>query len=374
MDRKKGIIAIVLFIFLGLMVFSFANPAGDEATTKLDGSKSENVKEEIKEDVVEEQEEIETTTQSRTTVNSNLITGNSESTSEEEINEEDNNSQDEDIINDDEEENMQDDETVDNETDEKQEDEKDYSDIIAIVDTLSQMVLDAISSTDKEDMDLARGYNIDEKIEELVSTIEDEELKEKLTKKLEKIYEILKDETEPKPYSLAITNYTHSLLGDDTKVANTGDFVRVIAYFNEKLNIEPVVTIDGLDGEYELNFSEKMSTSTRYVYVRNIKLISNNTIEDGNILVKIISCKDMANNSCEVVDSNLESIQNKDFPYVNFDSTAPKFNIGNGASFESNIIEVIDENFDYMIIQDMTTGKKIEVDEPKYELKSDKEV
>lgn len=360
MDRKKGIIAIVLFIFLGLMVFSFANPAGDEATTKLDGSESENVKEEIKKgEEVEEQEEVEpTTTRRRTTVST--ITENNESTSSEEIAEDDNNSQDKEISDDDE--NISDEEIVDDD------DEKDYSKVIAIVDNLSEMVLDAISSTDKEDMDLARDYNIDKKIEELVSAIEDEELKEKLTKKLEKIYEILKDETEPKPYSLAISNYTHSLLGDDTKVANTGDFVRVIAYFDEKLNVEPVVTIDGLDGEYELNFSEKMSTSTRYVYVRNIKLLSNNKIEDGNILVKIISCKDKANNSCEAVDSSLESIQNKDFPYVNFDSTAPKFNIGNGASFESNIIEAIDENFDYMIMQDMTTGKITRIEDSKYEL------
>ena len=368
MDRKKGLIAIVLFIFLGLMVFSFANPAGDEATTKLDGTNSENVKEEIdsEEKEYEEQEEEEDDSITTSSSSSNLLTGSNNNV----INNDNQNDETNDIQDNNNETNTpnEDDDTINNE------EEKDYSTVIALVGNLETMINSAITSTEITDMDEARDYNINEKIEDLVSKIEDEEIKKELTEKLEELYKVLNDEVKPKAYSLAVLNYTHANEGGDIKVANTGDFIRVIAYFNEKLNVVPKATIDGLDGEYELNYSEKMSTSTRYVYVRNIKLVSTNEIEDGDLLVSITSCKDMANNPCEVVDTKMTDIQNESYPYVNFDKTAPTFNIGNGASFESNTIKVTDENFDYMIIQDMTTGKKITVNEPVYELKPDGDV
>ena len=367
MDRKKGIIAIVLFVFLGLMVFSFANPADEEATTKLDSTNSENLKEDEEKQEVEQKEETEEeesnsdSTERRPVVNSNLLTGNTSS----------------DLIedNDDEETttNPSDDEVEEDEN-EVEDEEKNYEAIIALVNNLETMVNSAITSTEITDMDIARDYNINEKIEELVSKIEDEETKKELTEKLDELYKVLNDEVKPKPYSLSIYNYTHDTEGGDVKVANTGDFIRVIAYYNEKLNVTPKATIDGLEGEYELNYSEAMSTSTRFVYVRKIKLLSNNEIKDGDLLVKVSGCKDMSNNSCVEIDSTMTDIQNSTYPYVNFDKTAPKFNIGNGASFESNVIEVTDENFDYMIVQDMTTGKTERITEPTYELKSDKDV
>ena len=360
MDRKKGIIAIVLFVFLGLMVFSFANPAGDEATTKLDSTNSENVKEEDKK-VDEEVEETETTTtQARTNTDSNLLTENTETTTEEETDEEINN-EDEEITNED---NKQEDEEDKNE-------EKDYSEVIALVESLEKKITAAIASTEITDMDEARDYNINEKIEELVSKIEDEETKKELTEKLEELYKVLNDEVKPKPYSLAILNYTHASDGGDVKVATTGDKVRVIAYFNEKLNVEPKITIDGIENEIELNYSENMSTSTRYVYVRNIKITSTNSIKDGNLLVKLVSCKDMANNSCELVDSTMTDIQNETYPYVNFDTTKPTTNILNGERVNSKIIEAIDENFDYMTIKKVSTNEEIKVTEKTYELKLD---
>lgn len=59
---------------------------------------------------------------------------------------------------------------------------EDYSSIVTKVDTLENMVEEAITTTLDTDMDKARDYNENEKIEELVSNINDEETKNNLEK------------------------------------------------------------------------------------------------------------------------------------------------------------------------------------------------
>ena len=83
MNLKKGVIAIVLFVFLSLTVYSFANPAEDDSVTKLDGGNTTNVneveneypdEENILEAEVEEDEDEEVTNrQVLTTETSNTV-------------------------------------------------------------------------------------------------------------------------------------------------------------------------------------------------------------------------------------------------------------------------------------------------------------
>ena len=174
MNLKKGVIAIVLFVFLSLTVYSFANPAEDDSVTKLDGGNTTNVneveneypdEENILEAEVEEDEEV-TNRQVLTTESSNNVSApsrvtssNVASTTTESTNVQET--------------------TVNTETIPVEEKE-DYKDVITLVDNLEDMVETAIVSTEITDMDKARDYNKNEKIKEMVSTINDEETKNDL--------------------------------------------------------------------------------------------------------------------------------------------------------------------------------------------------
>ena len=247
---------------------------------------------------------------------------------------------------------------------------EDYSSIVTKVDTLENMVEEAITTTLNTDMDKARDYNENEKIEELVSNINDEETKNNLEKRLGVIYTLLNDEVKPKITNLGIANLSHLKEGDK-KVANVGDKIRLYVYLDEELSVNPIVKIEGVEKEIKLVRATKMSG---IVYINDYTIKDTDTIKNGNIKFEVYGYKDNSNNEGEKVSSTEEDIMSSLNPYVNFDTKVPTFNIGNGASFESNVIEVNDENFDYMIIQDMTTGKKITVTEPTYELKPEGEV
>ena len=373
MNLKKGVIAIALFVFLSLTVYSFANPAEDDSVTKLDGgntTKVENVEntfpeeENVLETEIDEEEEVTNrqvlTTESSTnrvvssTNTTTTTVSNATSSTEEDVVVENNNT------------------TTTTEPDTTVESDKteDYSSIVIKVDTLENMVEEAITTTLETDMDKARDYNETEKIENLVSNINDEETKNNLEKRLGVIYTILDDKVEPEITRLGIANLSHLNEGDKT-VANVGDKIRIYVYLNEELSVNPIVKIDGVEKEIKLVRATKMSG---IVYINDYVIKETDTIPNGNIKFEVYGYKDNSNNEGEKVSSTKDKIMSTLNPYVNFDTEAPTFNIGNGASFESNTIKVTDVNFDYMIVQDMTTGKKITVNEPVYELKPDGDV
>ena len=360
MNLKKGVIAIVLFVFLSLTVYSFANPAEEDAITKLDGGKTTEVEEventfpeeenvletEIEEEVTNRQVLTTESSTNRVVSNTTPVTNATTTT------------------------NAPTTPSNENTTIVENEKKEDYSSIVTKVDTLENMVEEAITTTLDTDMDKARDYNENEKIEELVSNINDEETKNNLEKRLGVIYTLLNDEVKPKITNLGIANLSHLKEGDK-KVANVGDKIRLYVYLDEELSVNPIVKIEGVEKEIKLVRATKMSG---IVYINDYTIKDIDTIKNGNIKFEVYGYKDNSNNEGEKVSSTEEDIMSSLNPYVNFDTKVPTFNIGNGASFESNVIEVNDENFDYMIIQDMTTGKKITVTEPTYELKPEGEV
>lgn len=372
MDKKKGIIAIVLFVFLGLMVFSFANPADEESTTKLDGVNNNNVQENVDDNSTNDDTEstLDEETNSINSETTNRTTSSSSSTTNSELS---NNS----ITtgNDNETETTTDTTNNDNSSNDNTNtnSEKNYDSIKTLVANLETLVNAALESTELTDMDEARDYNVNEKIASLVNAIDDEELKEVLTKKLEEIYVILNDEEKPVVDKLGILNLTHYKNGGDLTVANVGDKIRVLVYFKEELNVAPKMTIKGVDKELTLYRSSALSNEKYVVYYYDYTITENDTIKDGNLEIKIYGYKDMSNNVGDGVTSEMEDIRHKSYPYVNFDTEAPEINLLQGERFTSKIIEVNDENFDYMTIKRANDKEVVTITDvkEKYEIKEE---
>lgn len=359
MDKKKIISAIVLFVFLGLMIFSFANPAEDDSATKLDGANNSNVQDVDNTYSNDDEEDSSnnstneslTTSNDSTGVSTTNTTGNTTTTNNNTNTVTDNT-------------NSNNSTSTDNNTVEN------YDSIKKMVNDLETMVNNAVVSTIKTDMDEARAFNINEQIEKLVSEIKDEETKEELEAKLASIYVILNDEEEPTVTSLAILNLDHYKTSDDYKFATTNDRIRVLVYFDEELNVLPKMTITG-GKEVTLVKSSALTTDTTFVYYYDYLITETDNISDGKLEVKVYDYKDKSNNSGIEVNSNMEDIMHKSYPYVVFDTTIPQLNFNNGNSFSEKLIEVTDENFDYMTIKNMTTGKVEKIYESTYLLKDE---
>ena len=358
MNLKKGVIAIVLFVFLSLTVYSFANPAEDDSVTKLDGGNTTNVneveneypdEENILEAEVEEDEEV-TNRQVLTTETSNTVRTPSRVTSSNVTSTTTENTTEENTI-------------VNTETPK----EEDYTNVITLVDNLEDMVETAIVSTKITDMDKARDYNKNEKIKEMVSTINDEETKNDLNDRLEVLYTILDDEEKPVITRLGIANLSHLNDGDKT-VANVGDKIRLYVYLDEELSVNPIVKIEGVEKEIKLVRATKMSG---IVYINDYVIKETDTIQNGNIKFEVYGYKDNSNNEGDKVYSTNEELKSDVFPYVNFDTTLPTTNISNGERIIKKVIEASDENFDYMTIKKVSTNEEIKVTEKTYELKLD---
>ena len=245
--------------------------------------------------------------------------------------------------------------------------EEDYTNVITLVDNLEDMVETAIVSTKITDMDKARDYNKNEKIKEMVSTINDEETKNDLNDRLEVLYTILDDEEKPVITRLGIANLSHLNDGDKT-VANVGDKIRLYVYLDEELSVNPIVKIEGVEKEIKLVRATKMSG---IVYINDYVIKETDTIQNGNIKFEVYGYKDNSNNEGDKVYSTNEELKSDVFPYVNFDTTLPTTNISNGERVSKKVIEASDENFDYITKKRVATNEEVKVTEKTYELKLD---
>lgn len=207
-NKKKYIIAIVLFIFLGLMVFTFANPSDEDEGKKLDGNgteEKENSTDDEKDNT--DSDDINNTgdnTEANNNNNANTIYNNnnpvamadnsydealkavinaeakveedSYNTAADLVDKVTNNDQKEELL-------------------ERLEEVKDGIDAKALVEELANKV--EASYYDENDMSDARDFREDEEIVSKVNDLTNEDLKEELLEQLTTLALLLDDKTDP---------------------------------------------------------------------------------------------------------------------------------------------------------------------------------
>ncbi len=149
--------------------------------------------------------------------------------------------------------------------------------------------------------------------------------------------------------TLGITNITHynenkNDAGRDLSIANIGDTLRIMVQFDELLATAPTVTIGNVSKK--MHFDEAWAD---YYYWADITLTEEMNLEDGTIPFTITDYTDEADNSG--VQLTEENINHSTYKAVVLDSTAPVLNFGNGKIVSEFTVEATDDNFDYMLIK-----------------------
>ena len=261
-NKKKVIIAAVLFIFLGLTVFTFANP--DEEENNLDGGN--NVTETDKnvetdnDDVDDNQnQENEENTNNVANINNddNDDTTNNGTTNPEQPIEEDNSYENalnavinaETLIDEDSYETAAElvelvtEETSKEELTNRLEEVKKGIDLKVLVSTLETKTNTA---ADKTDMDAARNYRVDEDIVNLVTTLTNETLKENLQSRLA-VVAVLLDDTS---LEIGIEDGTVFNTPTTIQIEDANEITLALTKEEETKNIENGTTLT--DGVYTL--------------------------------------------------------------------------------------------------------------------------
>ena len=310
-NKKKYIIGIVLFIFLGLMVFTFANPSRNNESGKdnNNGGKTN----------VEEKDDNKNNQTNNETNNGNNVVNNQNQVNNQIQNND--NSYDlalkavenaEDKIDDESYDNAKD--LVDKVTNDNQKNElqerldkvKDMIDAKKLVEELEKKVNTAL---DKDEMDNARDFRKTEEIVSKVSSVTNEELKKELEDKLEELAKLLDDVTSP-----VINIENGAILSSET-------------------NIEV---------EDENEFSMKLTKNGG----AEEEIENGQAVGEGTYTLKVV---DKAFN-----ETVIEFI---------VDLTAPKFNIASGTHSTEDInIEIDDLTLDYVEIynQDKKTKELVQ--------------
>ena len=125
------------------------------------------------------------------------------------------------------------------------------------------------------------------------------------------------DKTAPIYTKLAILN-KDNLNNGDTKYAKIGDTIRVFVYFDEKLAVNPQITINGI--KKEATYKEGF-TKNGYAYVVDYKITADANFNEGMIEVKVSDYADEALNVGKELTN--ADINYEKYPYVIFDSIAP---------------------------------------------------
>ena len=178
------------------------------------------------------------------------------------------------------------------------------------------------------------------------------------------------DKTAPKYVNLGILNKDNYPNKGSLEYAKTGNNVRVLVSFKEKLAVEPTVTINGK--EFKATFRPQSSSETSFFYMVDHKITEEDNFVEGELQIKVYGYADKAGNVGEELTNS--NITYKKYAKVIYDKTAPKVNFGNGKiTDEAFTIEVTDDNFDYMTIWTNKTGKTVTVEGNTYTLPEEAE-
>ena len=134
---------------------------------------------------------------------------------------------------------------------------------------------------------------------------------------------VVYDETPPKYVELGIARNKDESDTRDQKYAKNGDSVRVLIYFEERLQVEPTVEMYGKT--YTATYRELSSSPENNVYYYMADIDMTDDITEGEIEFKIYGYSDAAGNVGIELDN--EDINNETYPKVIYDKTAPEISL-----------------------------------------------
>ena len=188
---------------------------------------------------------------------------------------------------------------------------------------------------------------------------------------------IVYDNVSPGPRVVGITGFFNEAEGADAHYITTGESVRILTYYDEKLGTAPMVKIG--NKEFQTYYAEQSSSEENgsYAYYADIKITQDLGLSDGEIQFSIHGHKDAAGNEGRAY-TNADVTYTESSPYeirydkVILDNTAPEFNVTSGTHSENTMeITITDDNYNYAKIVNQDTGVSENVDKPTFTLQQE---
>lgn len=185
------------------------------------------------------------------------------------------------------------------------------------------------------------------------------------------------DNVEPGPRVVGITGFFNEAEGADAHYITTGESVRILTYYDEKLGTAPMVKIG--NKEFQTYYAEQSSSEENgsYAYYADIKITEDLGLSDGEIQFSIYGHKDAAGNEGRAY-TNADVTYTESSPYeicydkVILDNVAPEFNVTSGTHGETSMdITITDVNFDYAVVVNQDNGVSENVDKPTFTLQQE---
>lgn len=185
------------------------------------------------------------------------------------------------------------------------------------------------------------------------------------------------DNVEPGPRVVGITGFFNEAEGADAHYITTGESVRILTYYDEKLGTAPMVKIG--NKEFQTYYAEQSSSEENgsYAYYADIKITQDLGLSDGEIQFSIHGHKDAAGNEGRAY-TNADVTYTESSPYeirydkVILDNTAPEFNVTSGTHSENTMeITITDDNYNYAKIVNQDNGVSENVDKPTFTLQQE---
>lgn len=162
---------------------------------------------------------------------------------------------------------------------------------------------------------------------------------------------VIYDGEAPELINLGITGYTSEAEFDAHYVKN-GKGIRILAYFNELLAVNPTITINGY--EYTA-FKATDDGKNSYSYFVDIPDISTLDLTDGIIKFTVSGYEDKVGNVGDT--KTEEDITLSKYNKVIVDNTLPEFNFTNGDTFSKFTVKITEENIARLEVYSYGTGK-----------------
>lgn len=188
---------------------------------------------------------------------------------------------------------------------------------------------------------------------------------------------IVYDNVSPGPRVVGITGFFDEAEGADAHYITTGEGVRILTYYNEKLGTAPKVKIG--NKEFQTYYAEQSSSEENgsYAYYADIKITEDLGLSDGDIQFSIYGHKDAAGNEGRTY-TNADVTYTESSPYeirydkVILDNVAPEFNVTSGTHGETSMdITITDVNFDYAVVVNQDNGVSENVYEKEFTLQQE---
>ena len=185
------------------------------------------------------------------------------------------------------------------------------------------------------------------------------------------------DNVEPGPRVVGITGFFNEAEGADAHYITTGESVRILTYYDEKLGTAPMVKIG--NKEFQTYYAEQSSSEENgsYAYYADIKITEDLGLSDGEIQFSIYGHKDAAGNEGRAY-TNADVTYTESSPYeirydkVILDNVAPEFNVTSGTHGETSMdITITDVNFDYAVVVNQDNGVSENVYENEFTLQQE---